>query len=186
MGGSFARSDADSCPSAHQRRHMEAAVNSSTLILSAGRDPALLGTRSLILRSAGYIVESAYSIEDAITRFRGGAFDLVVLCHSIPERERKRLIFLIRECGAVTPVLFVTATAAGLPDGLADLSADSDPWNLLRSVRSILESSAPPPQKSRSSSAPTGAVFEGENWRDVVPGQPTPDWIADESPATRP
>ena len=109
----------------------------STLILNVGQDPELLRTRSLILRAQGYGVESC-SIGEAIHRFRAGDFDLVILCHSVPQREREQLILLIRDCGCSTPVLFVAAASADCPDRLANASSRSEPQELLQSIRDVL------------------------------------------------
>lgn len=109
----------------------------SALILNVGQDPELLRTRSLILRAQGYGVESC-SIEEAIHRFRACDFDLVLLCHSVPRRERERLILLIRDYDGSTPVLFVAAASADCPDRLANASSRSDPRELLQSIRDVL------------------------------------------------
>jgi hypothetical protein len=58
------------------------------LILSVGRDLALLDTRDAMLRACGYIVESELSEKQAINHFRAGDFDLVLLCHSIASQDR--------------------------------------------------------------------------------------------------
>jgi CheY-like chemotaxis protein len=110
---------------------------SSALLLNVGYDQALLSTRTLVLRSAGYIVESAVSIEEAFQRFRTGDFDLVILCHSIPEEARQRLIQQIRDYGSATPVVFIAANAAA-GDRFADFSVDSLPRSLLRTIDAVL------------------------------------------------
>ena len=58
-----------------------------SLILNVGQDPSLLETRSALLRAAGYIVESVLSIRESISHFQAGDFDLVVLCHTIPQKD---------------------------------------------------------------------------------------------------
>lgn len=77
------------------------------LILHVGRDLMLLHTRSIVLRSAGYIVECEYYVEDAVRRFLSADFDLVLLCHSLCDEERQRFIHRIRQHGSSTPVLAV-------------------------------------------------------------------------------
>src|ERR1022692_269369 len=74
-----------------------------TFILSVGLDSALLGNRSLVLHSAGYMVVSTYSLKEAVDRFLGGDFDLVILCHSIPRKDRNHLACLIRASGSAHP-----------------------------------------------------------------------------------
>ena len=109
----------------------------SATILSVGQDPELLKTRSLVLCANGYAVESC-SIGEAIQHFRAGDFDLVILCHSVPQREREHLIGLIRDCDCSTPVLFVAAASADCPDTLANASSPGDPQELLQSIRDVL------------------------------------------------
>lgn len=64
------------------RRRLQLAV---TLILSIGSDPNLLASRSLVLKSAGHQVVTAYSIKEAASRIQEGDFDLVLFCRSIPQ-----------------------------------------------------------------------------------------------------
>lgn len=110
---------------------------SAVFVLNVGHDAALLETRSLVLRSAGYSVESASSVDEAIQRFRAADFDLVVLCHSVPEQERHRLIRLIRDHGSSTPVIFVSARSASA-DNFADLTIVNRPGGLLRAAHELL------------------------------------------------
>ena len=111
------------------------AGNVQSVLLNVGQEPWLLHTRELLLRSAGYIVESAHSVEDAIHRFRAGDFDLVILCHSVPAEERQRLVCLIRDHGSSTPVIFVAAGARGS----SVQGIPSDPVGLLNAVKQTLE-----------------------------------------------
>jgi CheY-like chemotaxis protein len=78
------------------------------VVLAVGFDSSLMRTRSLVLQSAGHIVESASSLKEAVDRFRVGDFDLVLLCHSIPIKDREHLTCLIRATGSLTPVVSIT------------------------------------------------------------------------------
>lgn len=123
----------------------------STVILSIGHDPELLSIRNLLLRSAGYIVQSASSIERAINSFREGDFDLVVMCHSLSEEERVRLTRYIREDGSSVPIIGVAAGSAGYTDiciaagsaaytdQFAATSRGSRPAELLHNIEALLE-----------------------------------------------
>jgi DNA-binding response OmpR family regulator len=110
------------------------------LILSVGQEPMLLDTRSLILRAAGYLVESALSIKQAIHHLRTGDFDLVVLCHSIPSQERDRLVCLVRASGSTIPIVTVVPMSASEhhSEGLADATIAGDPRKLLLGIREAL------------------------------------------------
>src|SRR6185312_11160967 len=107
------------------------------VVLTVGNDPVLLETRSQVLRTAGYIVVSARSIKQAITKFLEGDFDLIVLCHSISEEERQRFTAFIRERNSRTPVVFV-ASSLGQRDPLADVTTQNDPQDLLTGLREAL------------------------------------------------
>lgn len=107
------------------------------LILNVGYEPTLLETRTLVLRAAGYAVESASSIEAVMQHFRAAHFDVVVLCHSVPEQERQHLVGRIRELGSATPVIFVSARSASA-DRFADLTIDNRPTGLVSAVEQLL------------------------------------------------
>lgn len=108
-----------------------------TLVLSVGLEPALLGTRNVVLQSAGYIVVSAVSIKEAVNVFQGGDFDLVVLCHSIPTKDRDRLTCLIRASGSRTPVISVSGRTCEC-DAFADVTLEDGPNKFLAGINDLL------------------------------------------------
>jgi CheY-like chemotaxis protein len=112
------------------------------LILAVGQDPTLLDTRNLILRSAGYMVEPARSIGQAISHFRAGDFDLVVVCHSVPAQDRDRLASLIRTSGSATPIVCISAMTGEQHDAFADAIIESDPRMLLCGIKEVLAKAA--------------------------------------------
>lgn len=137
--GFLARSGASSCGSTAQkgRAPVTDPFVSSALILNVGYDALLLRSRTMLLQSKGYCVESASSIEEAIRRFRAGDFDLVILCHSIPPEDRKRLIFRIRSF-STTPVISVAVAAVPYPDPIATLSVGCLPDAFLGAIHTVL------------------------------------------------
>jgi hypothetical protein len=108
-----------------------------TFILSVGLDRALLENRSLVLHSAGYMVVSAYSLKEAVDRFLGGDFDLVILCHSIPRKDRDHLACLIRASGSRIPVVCISGNP-GQSDPFADTTIEDVPHKLLVGTRAVL------------------------------------------------
>jgi len=78
-----------------------------TIVLSVGWDPKLLRSRSIFLESEGYVVVSACSIGEAVSLFRQGDFDVVILCYSISDADRNRFTLLIRAFGSRTPIVFI-------------------------------------------------------------------------------
>jgi DNA-binding response OmpR family regulator len=57
----------------------------------------------MILQSPVYIVATAESMGEAFHLFLSGDFDLVVLCHTIPEKGRDGLTCMIRAPGFAHP-----------------------------------------------------------------------------------
>jgi DNA-binding response OmpR family regulator len=53
-------------------------------------------TRSMVLRQAGYAVETAMTVRTAMPLFVSGDFDLVIICASIPTGQRLQLISAIK------------------------------------------------------------------------------------------
>jgi DNA-binding response OmpR family regulator len=85
-----------------------------TLVLSVGFDSQLLATRNLVLQSAGYTVVRAFSLKAAADCFQTLDFDLVLLCQSIPTKEKDRLVSWIRVSGSYSRGLHFRRT---LPKG---------------------------------------------------------------------
>jgi CheY-like chemotaxis protein len=80
------------------------------VVLTVGFDQSLLRPRTLVLQCAGYHVESASSLKDAVDRFQSGDFDLVLLCHSVPRKDRYRLTSFLRSSGSRTPIVSFAGT----------------------------------------------------------------------------
>jgi DNA-binding response OmpR family regulator len=108
-----------------------------TIVLAVGTDPSLLKTRSLVLQSAGYVVESALSVKEAADRFQSGDFDLVLLCHSVARKDRERLSSLIRASGSLTPIVSIAGNL-GECDAFATATLEDGPSNFLARIRDVL------------------------------------------------
>jgi CheY-like chemotaxis protein len=134
------------------------------LILAVGHDPMLLDTQNSILRAAGYLVESASSIEQAIDNFRDGDFDLVVLCHSIPWRESDRLIYLIRASGSSIPIVSIAALSDHHPDTFPDVTVGGHPMKLMRDIERALNEAA-----RRYHAPEVGVPASGTGWQGAAP-----------------
>jgi CheY-like chemotaxis protein len=105
-----------------------------------GRDPVLLETRNQVFRNARYSVVSALSTEQALQSFASGDFDIVILCHSIPLRDRERLTYTIRRHSPNTPVVVVTARFSEM-DSFADAMIENEPEILLQGIPRIVHKS---------------------------------------------
>ena len=78
-------------------------------ILSVSYDPVLLSTRQMMLESRGYTVTSAEGFVDAIRKCRGGAYDLLIIGHSIPHTDKEAIVAeMLEHCSA--PVLALLRT----------------------------------------------------------------------------
>lgn len=111
------------------------------LILAVGQDSELLDTRSYILRSAGYEVDSVMSTDQAIQRFKNGDFDLVLLCHSIPVEEREWIRATVHASSPRTPVVSIASVFwvfSEHPDLAADMTINGAPEKLLRGISDVL------------------------------------------------
>jgi DNA-binding response OmpR family regulator len=114
---------------------------STTVVLAVGMDAQLLRTRRMLLQSAGYIVATALSMKEAFHLFVNGDFDLVILCHTIPEEEKDGLICMIRASGSLVPV-FAISTPGGQSDFFADATLETDPPKFLDGIRTLLTEAA--------------------------------------------
>jgi DNA-binding NtrC family response regulator len=109
------------------------------VVLAIGVDSSLLEIQSSAWKSSGYIVTFAWSIKDAITHFRYGDFDLVLLGHSLPAESRERLTFLIRASGSRVPVVYIAGTSNDC-DSSADATVKGEPTNILQEIEELLAS----------------------------------------------
>lgn len=80
----------------------------ATVILSAGRDPQVSKNRSRALTAAGFQVVVATTAPEIINRLFNGDFDVVVLCNSIPNDERRKLAGIIKSYSPSTPVIVIS------------------------------------------------------------------------------
>ena len=107
------------------------------VVLAVGLEPLLLGTQSAEWNSAGYLVQSAGSIREAINHFKVGDFDLVLLGNPISAENRERLTLLICATGAQTPVVLMESRSADL-DSLADATLKNDSSEILTGLGELM------------------------------------------------
>ena len=108
-------------------------------ILSVSYDRALLDTRHMLLTNAGFKAKSAVGFTAAIELCRSGQFDLIILGHSIPSKDKDAIMEQARK-SSDAPVLALTRTGELNPDK-ADhhLDAAEGPESLIAKVNSILK-----------------------------------------------
>ena len=71
-------------------------ANQAPSILSISYDESLLRTREWLLRGQGFQVTSALGFTEAAAHCGNSAFDLVIIGHSIPQKDKMALISQVR------------------------------------------------------------------------------------------
>jgi hypothetical protein len=103
-------------------------------ILSVGANPALMASRSLILRGAGFLVEEAYTVEKAINLVEADSIDAMLICHTIARNDRQILISAVREKRRLMPILCLRSSAyESVPRTCT--AVDNDPEVFLHTVK---------------------------------------------------
>jgi len=109
----------------------------SKRILSVSYDVSLLATRQLMLELKGHQVTSALGFTDALEHCKNAGFDLFVLGHSIPVKDKQSLIKAFKEnCPA--PILSLERTDEERVSCDFHVSPDK-PEELLQKVATILQ-----------------------------------------------
>jgi CheY-like chemotaxis protein len=110
---------------------------SPLVILNVGENRTLLETRNIILRAAGYMVESARSLKQAIDHCLARDFDVVIMCHSVSSKDRDCLACWIRAAGSLTFVASIS-TNCGQGDDFSDANVEHEPEGFLSGIRDVL------------------------------------------------
>lgn len=108
-------------------------------LLSISYDEALLKTRHYIFQQAGFEVISAYGFTEATALCKEGGFDVVVLGHAMPPRDKTQLLNIVQEtCSCPTVSIGRPGQA---PHQDADYSVDSadGPEAMVAVVKQALE-----------------------------------------------
>ncbi len=107
-------------------------------LLTICDDDVLLTTRHVILHRAGYKVVSADSPAQGLQYLDEQRFDLVIVCHCVPDAARQDLMARIREKSAC-PVLVIRAGAADFRTKAdAYVHGLDSPEDLLKAVAKLL------------------------------------------------
>ena len=114
-------------------------MTSRKRVLSIGKDPVVVQLRNAVMAAAGYRVSSPHSIDDIPKLLESEPFDIVVLGHTIPRKERIALIKRIRALGKKVPILSLY-TSPDTMDRLADceVNALEGPEALVRAIHECI------------------------------------------------
>lgn len=110
-------------------------------ILSVGKDPTLMSSRTLLLLSAGYAVQEALTLDKAKNLIHSDLIDVTVLCHTLPESDQRLLIYLVREKRNLMPVLCIRSYEHQSTPRTC-ISVDNEPEALLQALKSLMQSSS--------------------------------------------
>ena len=109
------------------------------VVLSVGSDRALLRLRDEVLRAAGYVVRE--HVPAQLTSFEHD-FEVVILCHSIPSEQRRRIIEFIRSQKPNAPILLVRADGENSEMVDATVHGLDGPQTLLDCIGKLLHKAA--------------------------------------------
>jgi DNA-binding response OmpR family regulator len=113
-------------------------MNNGTHVLIVSRDQMLLQTRALIL-GAYFQVESAGRVAEAKAAMAKIAFDLVILCHSIPDDEYRKMIELCESQNPRPKILTLNAATNGHHRaGDGDCALECGPYELLKKTAEMV------------------------------------------------
>jgi CheY-like chemotaxis protein len=107
-------------------------------ILSISYDHSLLETRHMMLQQEGYQVTSAEGLTAALEACRTVKdFDLIIMGHSIPPRDKRAILAALRQEGCDAPVLSLLRHGEdAIPE--ATRAIDPDPQHLLDTAALML------------------------------------------------
>lgn len=109
----------------------------TTRLLAIGTDPVLLMTRGEVLKQEGYSVTTAHGLVLLTQPFDPFDFDLIILCHTLSEDERRTIAAFVRQQSPFTPIMAVSPLDAQRFD-YADLTVANDPARMLEGIRQML------------------------------------------------
>ena len=107
-------------------------------ILLISYDERLLIARRVLLEREGYNVASALGLKEALANCNDGAFDLVILGHSIPLADKEGLVRTFRACSSA-PILSLWDNDEAFTNSVDYLAFSDSPEKLLGNVAAILE-----------------------------------------------
>jgi CheY-like chemotaxis protein len=102
-------------------------------ILSVGSDPTLMSSRTLVLRKAGYLVDEAYAMREAIRLVEADSIDVMLICHTLAKEDQQFLISTTRQKRRLMPILCLRSnTYQSVPQTCN--AVDCDPEGLLNAL----------------------------------------------------
>lgn len=107
-------------------------------ILSISYDGPLLVTRQMLLQAYGYDVTSAEGFAEALEHSDGESkFDLIIMGHSIPFKDKRRIISQVRKNQEV-PVLALLRPGERPLEEASESVEPNDPRELVAAVQRLI------------------------------------------------
>ena len=106
-------------------------------ILSVSYDPRLLTTRHMILEAHGYEVVSAEGFTEAIEKCKDGKYDLLIMGHSIPHKDKQAIVKELQRQYPAPVLALVRGGEPHLSEATASIES-FEPKMVLAAVESIL------------------------------------------------
>jgi len=111
-------------------------------ILSVGSDLILMSSRTLILRKAGYEVDDARTVKQAISLLGADSIEVMLICHTIGKEDQQLLISTARQKKRLMPILCLRAiNFESVPATCR--AVDNDPEDLLYALRQAVRATSP-------------------------------------------
>jgi hypothetical protein len=122
--------------------------NMASLILNFGHDRTLLSTRGLVLSQDGFEVLSVTDSRQAIRLLAEHHVDLLVLCHTLGEPERQRILSAAHTADRETKalLLFTPSSDTVPPESPTCICSIDGPRRLLASIHQLIGHTEPIPQ----------------------------------------
>ncbi len=107
-------------------------------LLSITYDRTLLMARHLMLQESGFFVVSAGDFKELKQGLAQSGYDVFILGHSLPSKEKLRVFHLLRDNSASVPILELYNSSPDLDTGFS-LSSHATPEDLLTTVNRIIQ-----------------------------------------------
>jgi len=114
-------------------------ANQAPSILSISYDESLLRTREWVLRAAGFDVTSALGFTEATAHCGNSAFDLVIVGHSIPRKDKVALIEQVRMHNHTRILSLRRQGEDAIPGSDLFIESSEGPDVLLTAVKAVLD-----------------------------------------------
>ncbi len=123
-------------------------------ILSVSYDALLLRTRQMILESRGYEVVSAEGFTEAMEKCSSGKYDLLIIGHSLPHKDKQVLLREFRRCCPGPALVLLRTGETPLTDAAASIESH-EPELVLTAVEHLFASPTGAQVTSRFQADPT-------------------------------